>query len=82
MTSRQDIANPLNKIKKELSSMPTTTTTIPTKITKPEKNLFVINHTLIYNYTNLVIQTLGLAALITIASGIIRIDDFLRSSNA
>lgn len=75
MASRQDIANPLNKIKKELSTIPTI------KNTKPEKDLFVINHTLIYNYTNLVIQSLGLAALITIASGIIRIDEFIRSSS-
>ena len=80
MTSRQDIANPLNKIKKELSNIPTTTIQ-PKKIIKPEKDLFVINHTLIYNYTNLVIQTLGLAALITIATGIIRIDEFIRSSS-
>lgn len=79
MTSRQDIANPLNKIRKELSNMPTNTIQSK-KITKPEKDVFVINHTLIYNYTNLVIQTLGLAALITIATGIIRIDEFIRST--
>ena len=77
MASRQDIANPLNKMKKELSTIPTT------KITKiqPDKDLVVMNHTLIYNYTNLVIQCLGLAALITIATGIIRIDEFIRSNS-
>lgn len=87
MGSRQEIANGSFKPKKSVNI-----SDVVKVIESEEKDMkakqiaavaskeVVFNHTLVYNYTNTVINVLGLGALITIAVGIIRIDEFIRSS--
>lgn len=85
MSSRKEIANPQAKprsvptvnIDVKKNSVPDVGTNKIVLRTDDKQVLF--SHTLVYYYTNLVIQFLGMCALITIAVGIIRIDGFIRT---
>ena len=85
MSSRKEIANPQAKPKavptinidikkKDVPEIGTSKTLLHT-----DDKEVLVSHTLVYYYTNLVIQFLGMCALITIAVGMIRIDGFIRT---
>ena len=70
MSSRADIANGNSRMKKSEASS-------SVAVTRPSQaEVRVINHELIYNYCMLILVSIGIAALIMISFGVMKISEW------